>query len=141
MARQTINGQSLLQFKIMSKYICFLLVLSINVSASEPIAYLNTLGYEPAQKEMAVGTNGMVTTQHFIATSVGEKILNKGGNAYDASIAIAFTLAVVLPRAGNIGGGGFMVIYDKQSEKAYSIDYREKAPKKSNKDMYLNADG
>tara|TARA_B000000441_G_C21593255_1_gene261342 strand:- start:166 stop:372 length:207 start_codon:yes stop_codon:yes gene_type:complete len=68
----------------MSKYICFLLVLSINVSASEPIAYLNTLGYEPAQKEMAVGTNGMVTTQHFIATSVGEKILNKGGNAYDA---------------------------------------------------------
>ena len=141
MARQTINGQSLLQFKIMSKYICFLLVLSINVSASEPIAYLNTLGYEPAQKEMAVGTNGMVTTQHFIATSVGEKILNKGGNAYDASIAIAFTLAVVLPRAGNIGGGGFMVIYDKESEKAYSIDYREKAPKKSNKDMYLNADG
>ena len=125
----------------MSKYICFLLVLSINVSASEPIAYLNTLGYEPAQKEMAVGTNGMVTTQHFIATSVGEKILNKGGNAYDASIAIAFTLAVVLPRAGNIGGGGFMVIYDKESEKAYSIDYREKAPKKSNKDMYLNADG
>ena len=141
MARQTINGQSLLQFKIMSKYICFLLVLSINVSASEPIAYLNTLGYEPAQKEMAVGTNGMVTTQHFIATSVGEKILNKGGNAYDASIAIAFTLAVVLPRAGNIGGGGFMVIYDKESEKAYSIDYREKAPKKSNKDMYLNVDG
>tara|TARA_B100001250_G_C19796678_1_gene789036 strand:+ start:58 stop:1797 length:1740 start_codon:yes stop_codon:yes gene_type:complete len=127
--------------KIITNYLYALLVVSSAISAAEPIAYLNTLGYEPAQKEMAVGTNGMVTTQHFIATSVGEKILNKGGNAYDASIAIAFTLAVVLPRAGNIGGGGFMVIYDKESEKAYSIDYREKAPKKSNKDMYLNVDG
>ena len=83
----------------------------------------------------------MVTTQHFLATSVGEKILNKGGNAYDASIAVAFTLAVVLPRAGNIGGGGFMVMFDKETAEAYSIDYREKAPEKSTKDMYLNDDG
>ena len=119
----------------------FLLVVSLSLSSSEPIAYLNTLGYEPAQKEMAYGNNGMVTTQHFLATSVGEKILNNGGNAYDASIAIAFTLAVVLPRAGNIGGGGFMVIYDKDTEKPYSIDYREKAPEKSHKDMYLKSDG
>lgn len=59
----------------------------------------------------------MITSQHFLATAVGEKILNKGGNAYDASIAIAFTLAVVLPRAGNIGGGGFMVIYDGETKK------------------------
>jgi len=141
MVKQIISGQRVLQLKIITNYLYALLVVSSAISAAEPIAYLNTLGYEPAQKEMAVGTNGMVTTQHFIATSVGEKILNKGGNAYDASIAIAFTLAVVLPRAGNIGGGGFMVIYDKESEKAYSIDYREKAPKKSNKDMYLNVDG
>lgn len=119
----------------------FLLVISLSLSSSEPIAYLNTLGYEPAQKEMAYSNNGMVTTQHFLATSVGEKILNNGGNAYDASIAIAFTLAVVLPRAGNIGGGGFMVIYDKDTEKPYSIDYREKAPEKSHKDMYLKSDG
>ena len=90
--------------------------LSSNIAASDPIAYLNTLGYEPAQKNLAVSKNGMVTTQHFLATSVGEKILSNGGNAYDASIAIAFTLAVVLPRAGNIGGGGFMVMYDKASE-------------------------
>ena len=123
------------------KYICSLVIFSICVSSSEPIAYLNTLGYEAAQKETARGNNGMVTTQHFLATGVGEKILNKGGNAYDASIAIAFTLAVVLPRAGNIGGGGFMVMYDSETSKEYSIDYREKAPALSTRDMYLNDDG
>ena len=123
------------------KYICCLVIFSICVSSSEPIAYLNTLGYEAAQKETARGNNGMVTTQHFLATGVGEKILNRGGNAYDASIAIAFTLAVVLPRAGNIGGGGFMVMYDSETSKEYSIDYREKAPALSTRDMYLNDDG
>ena len=123
------------------KYICSLVIFSICVSSSEPIAYLNTLGYEAAQKETARGNNGMITTQHFLATGVGEKILNKGGNAYDASIAIAFTLAVVLPRAGNIGGGGFMVMYDSETSKEYSIDYREKAPALSTRDMYLNDDG
>ena len=111
---------------IVSLLICS--VLSLNISGSDPIAYMNTLGYSPAQIETAESNNGMVSTQHFLATRVGEKILNKGGNAYDASIAIAFTLAVVLPRAGNIGGGGFMVMYDKETEKSYSIDYREKAP-------------
>ena len=121
--------------------ILFLLFLSKNFYAIEPIAYLNSLGYEPAQKELASSNNGMVTTQHFLATAVGERILSRGGNAYDASIAIAFTLAVVLPRAGNIGGGGFMVIYDSQTQKPYSIDFREKAPQMSTKDMYLTEDG
>ena len=83
----------------------------------------------------------MVTTQHFIATRVGEKILNQGGNAYDAAIAVGFTLAVVLPRAGNIGGGGFMVMHDSANNKNYSIDYREMAPAKSFTNMYLNEDG
>ena len=83
----------------------------------------------------------MVTTQHFLATKVGEKILNQGGNAYDAAIAVGFTLAVVLPRAGNIGGGGFMVMHDSITDKNYSIDYREMAPAKSFTNMYLNEDG
>ena len=121
--------------------ILFLLFLSKNFYAIEPIAYLNSLGYEPAQKELASSKNGMVSTQHFLATAVGESILSRGGNAYDASIAIAFTLAVVLPRAGNIGGGGFMVIYDSQTQKPYSIDFREKAPQMSTRDMYLTEDG
>ena len=124
---------------IVSLLICS--VLSLNISGSDPIAYMNTLGYSPAQIETAESNNGMVSTQHFLATRVGEKILNKGGNAYDASIAIAFTLAVVLPRAGNIGGGGFMVMYDQETKLPYSIDFREKAPLLSTKDMYLNQDG
>ena len=119
------------------------IICSLNVSAQsyEPIGTINPNNYEPAQKNIAQGKNGMVTTQHFLATAVGEKILNSGGNAYDAAIAVGFTLAVVLPRAGNIGGGGFMVIHDSTLNKQFSIDYREKAPIKSDKDMYLNSDG
>ena len=106
MARQIINGPKILLMKVSNKKnISFVvaLIASTYLYAIEPIAYLNSLGYEPAQKEIASSKNGMITTQHFLATQVGEKILNRGGNAYDASIAVAFTLAVVLPRAGNIG--------------------------------------
>jgi gamma-glutamyltranspeptidase/glutathione hydrolase len=113
----------------------------IHTEIFEPIGTVNPSKYIPAQKQIAESNNGMVTTQHFLATAVGEKILSKGGNAYDASIAVAFTLAVVLPRAGNIGGGGFMVIHDSETAKQYSIDYREKAPIFSKKNMYLNPDG
>ena len=145
MEKQITNGQKMSQLKVISNkktlYTFCLLFASLSLFSSEPIAYLDTLGYEAAQKEISYGKNGLVTTQHFLATSVGAKILNKGGNAYDASVAVAFTLAVVLPRAGNIGGGGFMVMYDKETAEAYSIDYREKAPEKSTKDMYLNDDG
>ena len=88
-----------------------------------------------------VGQDGMVVSQHYLATDVGYSILKSGGNAYDASIAVAFALAVVLPRAGNIGGGGFMVMYDKKSDETFSIDYREKAPEFATKDMFLNDDG
>ena len=88
-----------------------------------------------------VNRNGMVVTQHYLATDVGAKILEDGGNAYDASIAVAFALAVVLPRAGNIGGGGFMVMYDKEANENFSIDYREMAPRLASKDMFLNDDG
>ena len=145
MEKQITNGQKKLQISILTKkqISCFFIIFiaSFNLYSFEPISYLKTLGYEPAQKEMAISPNGMITTQHFLATAVGEKILNKGGNAYDASIAIAFTLAVVLPRAGNIGGGGFMVMFDEKTNKPYSIDYRERAPILSYRDMYLNDDG
>ena len=144
MAKQIINGPKILLMKVLNKKnISFVvaLIASMHLYAIEPIAYLNSLGYEPAQKQIASSKNGMITTQHFLATQVGEKILNQGGNAYDASIAVAFTLAVVLPRAGNIGGGGFMVIYDKETKQPYTIDFREKAPELSTKDMYLNKDG
>ena len=88
-----------------------------------------------------VSQDGIVVTQHYLATEIGENVLYQGGNAYDAAIAVGFALAVVLPRAGNIGGGGFMVIYDEDSNDTYSIDYREKAPAASFKDMYLDENG
>ena len=100
--------------KLISVVCFFMLALIIEISAKDfqPIGTVNPAKYVPAQKKISESKNGMVTTQHFIATKVGEKILSQGGNAYDAAIAVGFTLAVVLPRAGNIGGGGFMVIHD-----------------------------
>ena len=146
MVKQITSGLKMLQTKnLLKKYTAIILCcifVSFNILSSESIHSISIdYGYTPAQKEIAYGKNGMITTQHFLATHVGEKILNKGGNAYDASIAIAFTLAVVLPRAGNIGGGGFMVIYDQDTQKSYSIDYREKAPQLSQRDMYLQENG
>tara|TARA_S200000501_G_scaffold95_1_gene94 strand:- start:15 stop:1664 length:1650 start_codon:yes stop_codon:yes gene_type:complete len=83
--------------------------------------------------------NGVVVTRHYLASDVGAKILKEGGNAFDSAIAVAFTLAVVNPSAGNLGGGGF-VVYLKNN-KIFTIDYREKAPIKSSRDMYLNPEG
>ena len=88
-----------------------------------------------------ISSDGVVVTQHYLAPEIGENILTQGGNAYDAAIAVGFALAVVLPRAGNIGGGGFMVIYDEDSNDTYAIDYREKAPAASFRDMYLDENG
>jgi gamma-glutamyltranspeptidase/glutathione hydrolase len=85
--------------------------------------------------------NGMVATQETIASDIGLKILKQGGNAVDASVAVGFALAVTLPRAGNIGGGGFMMIYDAKQGKTVALDYREKAPSNASRDMYLDADG
>ena len=116
MVKQTTNGQKMSRMNLQLRKFVFPFFLSVFFISSSyiystPIYSLKN-SYSPAQKEISYGKNGMVTTQHFIATEVGEKILNKGGNAFDASIAIGFTLAVVLPRAGNIGGGGFMVMFD-----------------------------
>ena len=126
-------------------HLAFFLMYSLCIEVAskdfQPIGTVNPSKYIPAQQQISESKNGMVTTQHFIATRVGEKILNKGGNAYDAAIAVGFTLAVVLPRAGNIGGGGFMVMHDSLTNQSYSIDYREMAPAKSFTNMYLKEDG
>jgi gamma-glutamyltranspeptidase/glutathione hydrolase len=79
--------------------------------------------------------SSMVVTRHFLATEIGNKVLQNGGNAIDASIAISFALAVVLPQAGNIGGGGFMVIHNEDSN--FTIDYREQAPLQATEKMFI----
>ncbi|MGO3120702.1 MAG: gamma-glutamyltransferase, partial [Moraxellaceae bacterium] len=85
--------------------------------------------------------NGMVATQEALASNIGLKILEEGGNAVDAGVAVGFALAVTLPRAGNIGGGGFMMIYDAKQDKTVALDYREKAPSSATRDMYLDEEG
>ncbi len=87
-----------------------------------------------------IATRGMVVSADSLASAVGKSILQKGGNAVDAAVAVAFTLAVTYPNAGNIGGGGFMLIRTPQN-KIFALDYREKAPLAAYRDMYLDAEG
>ena len=87
------------------------------------------------------GKNGMVASEQGLATQVGLDILKQGGNAIDAAVAVGFALAVVLPNAGNIGGGGFMVLHDDKTGKDVAIDFREIAPAKASRDMYLDNQG
>ena len=84
--------------------------------------------------------NGMVVSACPLASEVGMQILQQGGNAVDASVAVGFALAVTYPYAGNLGGGGFMVLH-LNSGKNTTIDFREKAPLSAHKDMYLDSYG
>lgn len=83
----------------------------------------------------------MVSVQEAVAAEVGLQVLKDGGNAVDAGVAVALALAVTLPRAGNLGGGGFMMVHDAESGETKAIDYREMAPASATRNMYLDADG
>ncbi len=91
-------------------------------------------------KEIHSKDKGMVVSAHPLASEAGAKILKMGGNAFDAAIATQFALAVVYPQAGNIGGGGFLVGTTNKGEK-FALDYRETAPIKASRDMYLDEKG
>lgn len=88
-----------------------------------------------------VGRNGMVATQNADATRVGVEILEQGGNAVDAAVAVGLALAVTLPRAGNLGGGGFMLVHLAEEDRTVAIDFREVAPAAADRDMYFGPDG
>jgi gamma-glutamyltranspeptidase/glutathione hydrolase len=100
---------------------------------SKGLSYIN-------YRSGVIGKNGMVSCASKYASQVGIDILKKGGNSIDAAVAIGFALAVTYPQAGNIGGGGFMLIRMKDSL-ITSIDFREKAPALAYKDMYLDKNG
>lgn len=91
-------------------------------------------------KEVKVKNKGVVVSAHPLASEAGAQVLKMGGNAYDAIVATQYALAVVYPQAGNIGGGGFLVGVKNNGEK-FTIDYRETAPKKASRDMYLDKKG
>ena len=112
-----------------NRYITFLLFLALSnfvssARASQPVCY----------------KHGMVVSASTIASKVGVEILEKGGNAIDAAVAVGFALAVTYPYAGNIGGGGFMVIH-LQNGKNTTVDFREKAPLSASKNMFLDKKG
>ena len=94
----------------------------------------------PASGKPVRSRNGMVVSAHRIASEIGVSILQKGGNAVDAAVAVGFALAVVFPEAGNIGGGGFLLYRDAGGE-AFCLDFREKAPKSAWRDMYVDTAG
>jgi gamma-glutamyltranspeptidase/glutathione hydrolase len=86
-------------------------------------------------------SRGMVASESALATQVGVNVLKKGGNAVDAAVAVGFALAVTLPNAGNLGGGGFMVLHDARTNKDVAIDFREMAPAAATRNMYLDSAG
>lgn len=92
------------------------------------------------QKEIRVLNKGVVVSAHPLASEAGAKILAMGGNAFDAAVATQYALAVVYPQAGNIGGGGFLVGVKNNGEK-FALDFRETAPAKASRDMYLDRKG
>ncbi|AJX34212.1 gamma-glutamyltransferase [Burkholderia oklahomensis] len=103
------------------------------------------VGFLPSAPACAKGPQRVVLDGSAVAVAdkysadAAEQIFKEGGNAIDAAVAIAFTLAVTYPEAGNIGGGGFMTVY--MDGKPYFLDYRERAPLAATKDMYLDKDG
>lgn len=88
-----------------------------------------------------VGLHGMVVSQNDLASEVGRQILEGGGNAVDAAVAMGFTLAVTLPRAGNLGGSGFMLIHLAEEGRTVALDYRSVAPLASEEALFRDADG
>jgi gamma-glutamyltranspeptidase/glutathione hydrolase len=108
-----------------------LLFISLNVWAQ--VRYIDY----PSPFHPTVGTSGMVVSQNQASSDIGIEVLNMGGNAIDAAVAVGFSLATTLPRAGNLGGGGFMLIYLSDEKKTIAVDFRNAAPKKLSKKDFL----
>lgn len=120
--------------------LCLSLILNlswVSTALAESPFYLDS----ESRFHPVIGQQGMVVSQEAIASQVGADILADGGNAVDAAVATGFALAVTLPRAGNIGGGGFMMVYLAEENKTIAIDYREMAPAKAFRDMFLDSEG
>ncbi|MDP1869103.1 MAG: gamma-glutamyltransferase, partial [Bradyrhizobium sp.] len=119
-----------------------LAAIALVVALGVPAGAQERREYIPAGAGHAVSSeHGMVVAQEKIGARIGADILRQGGNAVDAAVATGFALAVTYPRAGNIGGGGFMIIHSAERHENVAIDYRETAPAAATRDMFLGADG
>ena len=120
----------------------FILVLIFIVASStQSLAQTDPTYRGKARFHPVVAGNAMISTENRYATEAGLEVLKEGGNAVDAAVTIGFTLAVTFPRAGNLGGGGFMLVYLEENNEVITIDYREKAPLKASHDMFLDKYG
>ncbi|MGX9391013.1 gamma-glutamyltransferase [Nitrobacteraceae bacterium UC4446_H13] len=120
--------------------LAWLLALSVTATAQD----MRRGAYTPPPATAAhpvVASHGIVVAQEKLAARIGRDVLAQGGNAVDAAVATGFAMAVTYPRAGNIGGGGFMLIHLADGNKDISIDYRETAPRAATRDMFLGPDG
>jgi gamma-glutamyltranspeptidase/glutathione hydrolase len=125
----------------MRRLLALLLAVTACSSRTPPSDYVPSASWAFAQPDTPlVAAHAMVATEHPISSQVGADIMRAGGNAIDAAVAVAFAHAVVNPRAGNIGGGGFLV-YRAADGTAYALDFREKAPAAATHDMYLDSAG
>ena len=121
-----------------------LLALVASLAWLGPLCAQDLLGTAPAagsRIEPVAARQGMVVAQEARATRIGVEVLQKGGNAVDAAVATGFALAVTYPRAGNIGGGGYMVIHLADRNLQTAIDYRETAPAAITRDTFLDDRG
>jgi len=113
-----------------------MLALAMPAAAQQPAIYDDRDRVHPV-----FATHGMVATQEANATRIGLEVLQSGGNAVDAAVTVAFALAVTLPQAGNLGGGGFMLVHDAARDETVAIDYREMSGAAASRDMFLDATG
>lgn len=115
------------------------------VAASAAVFLVASAAAQTADAPPVTAQHAMVVTVHHLASDAGVEVLKQGGNAVDAAVAVGFALEVVYPYAGNIGGGGFMLIRPANKHlgdgKPHFLDYREKAPAAASRDMYLDANG
>ncbi|WP_066683149.1 MULTISPECIES: gamma-glutamyltransferase [Bacteria] len=128
-------------FRFVSASLAALAIAAAPLASSEAWAQKKQLLEYPSIHSPVVGEKGMVVSQNTIATKVGADILRQGGNAVDAAVATAFALAVTLPRAGNIGGDGFMMVHLAKTGETIFIDYRGVAPKAAKLDTFVDQDG
>jgi len=115
-----------------------LLAAVVSIAATPALAQRPT---EFPPVEQVTARHGMVVAQETRAARIGADVLRRGGNAVDAAVATGFAMAVTYPRAGNLGGGGFMIIHLARRHRDIAIDYRETAPAATTKDTFLNAQG
>lgn len=128
-----------MRYRFFAAFLCVLASFS-PIHAEEQNTEKPILDYG-ARVHPVISRGGMVVSRDALASQVGADILAKGGNAIDAAVATGFALAVTFPQAGNIGGGGFMMVYLAEEDRTIALDYREMAPAAAHRELFWSEEG